>query len=189
MEFRILKNRLYYSTFAFAKADRDLKNNTSVVLLLEWRGRRLLFTGDAEWKGKPVKEYSSNGCWDIMLSNKDVRHHLEKIDFLKVGHHGSINGTPFEREGGSQEMLNMILPSERKNMAKAVVSTLSGAKDKIIEIPYPPLMDELGKRICNAKKYVHSNRPLLLQPERTDCCSNEKFWIDVEIEPDKKWNK
>jgi hypothetical protein len=24
-------------------------NNLSVVLLLEWRGRRLLFPGDAEW--------------------------------------------------------------------------------------------------------------------------------------------
>jgi hypothetical protein len=44
-DFRRLRNRLVNSALAFAEKDDRLKNNTSVVLLLEWRGRRLLFCG------------------------------------------------------------------------------------------------------------------------------------------------
>ena len=50
---------LLYSALAFSQEDDDLKNNTSVVLLLEWRGRRLLFTGDAEWDGRVSSKASA----------------------------------------------------------------------------------------------------------------------------------
>lgn len=54
-------------------------NNTSVVFLLEWRGWRLLFAGDAETRSwKTMEKYGA----------------LKQVDFLKVSHHGSHNGTP-----------------------------------------------------------------------------------------------
>lgn len=65
----------------------DALNNTSLVLLIEAAGKRMLFPGDAQienwgWALKQVKEVSS------------VRTALRDIDLLKVGHHGSRNGTP-----------------------------------------------------------------------------------------------
>ena len=49
-------------------------NNTSIVLLLEWEGWRLLFTGDAEKRS-----------WRTM----DKHGLVGPVDFLKVSHHGS----------------------------------------------------------------------------------------------------
>ena len=39
------------TALAFADLDGKVCNNTSVVLLIEWKGKRLLFVGDAEWDG------------------------------------------------------------------------------------------------------------------------------------------
>ena len=36
------------SAFAFAELASEVTNNTSVVLLVEWKGKRLMFMGDAE---------------------------------------------------------------------------------------------------------------------------------------------
>lgn len=78
-------------------------NNTSVVLELEWRGWRLLFGGDAE-------EIS----WTKMLEAGLLR----PVHFLKVAHHGSINGT-------TAEMLETVfpLPAPDDSLRRAVVST------------------------------------------------------------------
>jgi len=65
-------------------------NNTSVVFCLEWRGWRLLFPGDAEEKSWAIMD--SKGMLDA------------PVDFLKIGHHGSHNGTP------STKLLDRILP-------------------------------------------------------------------------------
>jgi hypothetical protein len=80
------------------------KNNTSIVCLIDWRGWRLLFTGDAEIKS-----------WKIMRDKRQ----LKKVDFLKVSHHGSHTGTPGE------DILDRILPKQksRQKERRAVVST------------------------------------------------------------------
>jgi beta-lactamase superfamily II metal-dependent hydrolase len=44
------------TAFAFAELSSTVTNNTSVVLLIEWKGNRLLFVGDAEWNIKSRKE-------------------------------------------------------------------------------------------------------------------------------------
>lgn len=80
------------------------KNNTSIVCSIEWRGWCLLFTGDAELKS-----------WKIMRDKRQ----LKKVDFLKVSHHGSHNGTPGE------DILDRIFPKQksRQKERRAVVST------------------------------------------------------------------
>jgi metallo-beta-lactamase superfamily protein len=61
----------------------SIANNTSLVLLFEYRGRRLLFPGDAQW-----------GNWKSWIEQPESAALLEQVDFLKVAHHGSHNATP-----------------------------------------------------------------------------------------------
>ena len=67
----------------------DAMNNTSLILLFEVGGKKLLFPGDAQienWnyalKGAPAKEV------------KAIKALLEDVSLYKVGHHGSRNATP-----------------------------------------------------------------------------------------------
>jgi len=87
-------------------------NNTSVVCCIEWRGVRLLFTGDAEEKS-----------WKIM--NRENM--LKPVDFLKVSHHASENGMP------SLEILEKIVPDSGKIQCALVstwLNTYSGVPDE-----------------------------------------------------------
>jgi hypothetical protein len=58
-------------------------NNTSVILLFEAGGKKLLFPGDAQIEN-----------WEYALNNKDAIELLKDVSFYKVGHHGSRNATP-----------------------------------------------------------------------------------------------
>jgi beta-lactamase superfamily II metal-dependent hydrolase len=167
-DFRQLRNRLLYSALAFSLKDDALKNNVSIVLLLEWRGRRLLFAGDAEWQGKGVQEQSHNGSWDVMLHIPEVRQFLlQPLDFFKVAHHGSLNGTPF-LEGGREYLLPRILLPHR---SQVVVSTTHGKHGRREPVPYPDLLAELGRLAANGQEYENDPEHELRrvhQPQRTD---------------------
>ena len=62
-DFERLRSRMMSSAFAFAEEEGEVVNNTSVMLLIEWRGRRLLFVGDAEWNSA-YKEKKKNFAWN-----------------------------------------------------------------------------------------------------------------------------
>jgi beta-lactamase superfamily II metal-dependent hydrolase len=168
LDFRQLRNRLLYSALAFSLQDDALKNDSSVVLLLEWRGRRLLFAGDAEWQGKAVQEGSHNSSWDVMLHIPEVEQVLlQPLDFFKVAHHGSLNGTPF-LEGGKERVLQKILLPHR---SQVVVSTVHGKHGRMHPVPYPDLLAELGRRAANRQEYENDPELELRevhQPQRTD---------------------
>jgi hypothetical protein len=82
---------------AQAKQADNTLNNQSLVVLFEFRGRTLLFAGDAQW-----------GNWENFLYGGPVglsqhtaltdraRAVLGKLSFYKVGHHGSTNATPID---------------------------------------------------------------------------------------------
>jgi beta-lactamase superfamily II metal-dependent hydrolase len=61
----------------------DVLNNTSLVLLMRYRGAGLLFPGDAQW-----------GNWSTWLEKNGADALLGDVTFFKVGHHGSHNSTP-----------------------------------------------------------------------------------------------
>jgi hypothetical protein len=84
-------------------ADRDYDNETSLVLLLEWKGKRILFAGDAE-----------EASWKIMHS-KGI---LESIDVLKISHHASKNGTPIK-----EKEIWQVLMDGKSKYRKFLVST------------------------------------------------------------------
>ncbi|MER9924442.1 hypothetical protein NKJ84_16050 [Mesorhizobium sp. M0048] len=67
---------------AAAALDRAI-NNTSLVIVVEADGYFMLFPGDAQW-----------GSWQAIMADQKSCAVLEKVDLLKVGHHGSHNATP-----------------------------------------------------------------------------------------------
>ncbi len=89
-------------------------NNTSVVLLIEWRGWRLLFTGDAELKS-----------WRTM----HALGLLEPVHLVKISHHGSHNGT-------MEEIFDAVLPPQAHDDRErfALVSTADGSFDSVPDI-------------------------------------------------------
>ncbi len=166
-DFRLLRTRLLYSALAFSQEDDALKNNVSVVLLLEWRGRRLLFTGDAEWDGTGVQPGQRNSSWDVMMDHPEVQDLLcQPMDLWKVAHHGSINGSPFDLQGNVQ-ILQQIASPQRTHI---FVSTVVGVHGKKNPVPYAPLMSALGRLAANPTTYRDGEPELkdVPQPRRTD---------------------
>jgi beta-lactamase superfamily II metal-dependent hydrolase len=105
-------------------------NNTSLVLLMSFGGRDLLFSGDAQW-----------GNWQSWVDNADAEEILRGICFYKVAHHGSVNATP------TDALSKMV----SRDLA-AMVSTQSQPWESI---PRLPLIEELQKR--TSKRVMQSD--------------------------------
>lgn len=108
-------------------------NNTSVILLFEVGGKKLLFPGDAQLEN-----------WRYALES-ELASKLDDVDLYKVGHHGSLNATPrsmwdrFRKKG----------KADKPDRLKTMMSTLPGkhghAEDKT-EVPRETLLRELEKK-------------------------------------------
>jgi beta-lactamase superfamily II metal-dependent hydrolase len=96
-------------------------NNTSLALLLSFRGRTLLFPGDAQW-----------GNWKHWLDSPQAAAILDQLAFLKVAHHGSHNATP-----------RRALEAMSDGAFAAMVSTQGSPWPSI---PRRPLMERLKKK-------------------------------------------
>jgi hypothetical protein len=104
------------------------QNNTSLCLLIEVAGKRLLLPGDAELES-----------WEMM--EKKCSSELKPVDFLKVAHHGSHNGTPLQ-------LLDRLLPVKRKAHAQVLVSTKRKVYGTQNPVPDEALLKELKSRCC-----------------------------------------
>ncbi len=109
-------------------------NNTSVILLFEVGGKKLLFPGDAQIEN-----------WEYALhrdSDADLKL-LKDVDLYKVGHHGSRNATPRTLWD------NFAKKSDEKgtaNRLSTVVSTMKGKHghdDSHTEVPRQTLVKAL----------------------------------------------
>jgi hypothetical protein len=154
-DFRQLRSRMLSTALAFADLDGKVCNNTSVVLLVEWNGKRLLFVGDAEWDGAYKEGTKANSSWNVMwnLRKKQLDGPLA---FYKIGHHGSVNATPWGQtpaasKGEPLAILDAILPVTSKAKAKAIVSTRRG---NYPPIPRTDLLAEIGRRVSNTRNYA-----------------------------------
>lgn len=103
-------------------------NNTSIVFCLSWRGWKLLFPGDAEHRS-----------WKTMQKHKV----LEPVHFLKIGHHGSNNGTP------PAEILDKIMPMPSPD-GKDRFAVLCTCADCYNNVPHEDVDERLGTR-CTIK--------------------------------------
>lgn len=130
-----------------AKQLNSFLNNQSLVLLFTFKGRNLLFVGDAQ-----------AGNWEHWLFETDTpdkkgsatvaaaaQKLLASLDFYKVGHHGSGNATP--------KAAADLMTGEGHKFA-AMCSTeahVYGTEDpedpsKGTEVPRGPLLDKLASR-------------------------------------------
>jgi len=112
--------------FALDKA----RNNESVVTLISYRGRNLLFAGDAQY-----------GNWRGWLENAQLQSVLPQVNFYKVAHHGSVNATP-----------KAALEAMTDGQFAAMVSTQS---TPWASIPRVPLMARLSEK--TRKRMVRSD--------------------------------
>ncbi len=164
-DFRLLQSGMLSNGLAFAAKDTTIQNNLSVVLLIEWKKRRLLFVGDAEWE-REFKVGKDNGSWNVMWEKYRETHLKAPVDFLKIGHHGSINATPPAAElqpkpkpgadlgaASIYRMLDTLLPIPKpgkKPTAQAIVST---EREFYNPIPECVVLVDLARRVSNTRNY------------------------------------
>ena len=127
-----LRTEGLHSTLRIVLALDNALNNTSLILLIEAAGKRLLFPGDAQIEN-----------WSYSLSgpgaSDELRAKLSALDFYKVGHHGSRNATPKL----SLEPLWLVPGATR--VPVAFMSTLPGQYDDAFPVPAQGLVDALIK--------------------------------------------
>ncbi len=203
-DFDNLRASMHNSALSFVLKEGHLVNNTSVVLLLEWHGRRLLFSGDAQFKTSHQGQFvagTSNGSWNVMWSIPEIRALLEEpLDFIKVGHHGSHNATPWvhpalgKAEHPINEILDALLPKPvggTQPRARAIVSTMRTSSYE--KIPDRDLMCELGRRVANTSRYdepavkgykiaADVDQPLRTDQEKTPTGERVPY-LEVTFEP------
>jgi len=123
-----------------AKQLDSFLNNQSLVVLFTFRGKKLLFAGDAQagnWEDwlYDSKTPSTTPSETVGALGKSV---LGTLDFYKVGHHGSTNATPI---AAVQAMTNSKLVAMCSTQAHSF-----GSEDKGTEVPRKPLLDALAKK-------------------------------------------
>ena len=124
-----------------AKELDDFLNNQSLVVLFTFRGKTMLFSGDAQWGnwanflfGGPI---GTRGHTALTERSQSI---LANLDFYKVGHHGSTNATPID-----------VVEAMRKGCV-AMCATDPGAygkEERGTEVPRKPLMAALAEKTEN----------------------------------------
>jgi len=124
-EFAELRDEIAELDLADLLAIDKAANNTSLVIRLTVNGKVLLFPGDAEEES-----------WSL-IAKKGL---LGPVDLLKLAHHGSINGMPFQ---GTADIMRKVVKPGKKTVA--LVCTCRGVYGDTREtaIPHHMLMDRL----------------------------------------------
>jgi beta-lactamase superfamily II metal-dependent hydrolase len=114
-------------------ADKTL-NNQSLVILFSFKGKNLLFVGDAQWGNWENFLYGGAfGTAGHTQMTKQATDILNSIDFYKVGHHGSRNATPKDAVAGMMRL--------------GCACMCSTQLDAYNEVPREPLMQALSKQM------------------------------------------
>jgi hypothetical protein len=128
-DFARLRRSIREDGVAAARFIDRAQNNTSLCLLIEAGGKRLLLPGDAEIESwRKIEEEAADA--------------LTPVDFLKVAHHGSHNGTPMH-------LLDKLLPVSRKAKAKVLVSTKRNVYGTKNPVPDTATLTELRRRCAS----------------------------------------
>jgi beta-lactamase superfamily II metal-dependent hydrolase len=140
IEARIVASQPDALAAAAQNADNAI-NNQSLVVLFTFAGKTLLFSGDAQWGNWANFLFGgaigTPGHTSLTPRSKQI---LGKLDFYKVGHHGSTNATPMD-----------VVDAMREGCV-AMCSTDPGAYGnpaKGTEVPRDPLMAALTKKTQN----------------------------------------
>ena len=106
-------------------------NNTSVIMLFEAGGEKLLFPGDAQIEN-----------WQYALSKPEVRALLKETTVYKVGHHGSRNATP---KTLWKDFSKKSDQADKPGRLKTVISTMKGKHGETPDtaVPLPKMVDTM----------------------------------------------
>jgi len=138
--FELLPRELIESRVASVQPDllaaqaaiaNSMINNQSLVTLFTFKGKTLLFAGDAQWGNWANFLFGSMTSTKLKAESADL---LGKLDFYKVGHHGSTNATPKD-----------ALAAMRSGCV-AMCSTAIGAYN---EVPRDALITAIDQRTQN----------------------------------------
>ena len=116
-------------------------NNQSLVTLFKFRGKTLLFVGDAQWGN--WENFLFGGAFgsphhtDMTDMSKSI---LGAVDFYKVGHHGSTNANPIDAVNALRDGCIAMCSTEPGVYGRAKSGT---------EVPRAPLLDALQKKTNN----------------------------------------
>ena len=125
-------------------------NNTSLILLFEANGRKLLFPGDAQLE-----------TWQWALSQPGIPDLLKNVDVYKVGHHGSRNATPRELWNGFEKRQGRALTT--------MMSTAAGVYGRSAEgkVPSDNLLKALKKEstLKNTQDLKGGKDPIVVEIE------------------------
>lgn len=109
-------------------------NNTSVILLLQVGGKRLLFPGDAQLEN-----------WNYALTRRGVEKLLKDVDVYKVGHHGSLNATPKSMFKLFQKKHSLVGEGHAMHSLLSTKHGVHGSESSHTEVPRSSLVKELGR--------------------------------------------
>jgi hypothetical protein len=125
-------------------------NNTSLILLFEVKGKKLLFPGDAQLEN-----------WQWALSQDGIGDMLKDVDLYKVGHHGSRNATP-------KELWNRF-EKRRERALTTMMSTATGVygRSEDSKVPSANLVKALKKEstLLNTQDLKGGKDPIVLEVE------------------------
>jgi hypothetical protein len=125
-------------------------NNTSLILLFEVKGKKLLFPGDAQLEN-----------WQWALSQDGIPDLLKDVDVYKVGHHGSRNATPKELWNGFEKRQERTLTT--------MMSTATGVYGRSEEgkVPSANLVKALKSesRLKNTQDLKGGKDPIVVEIE------------------------
>lgn len=198
-DFQTLCQSVQPDIYSISKISSVVENNLSVIVLLTWYGRRLLFCGDAEYsntKDLKLHKGTCSGSWNVMWARQGNKLNAA-LDFYKVGHHGSENATPWKKPdpaSGKQSPINAILdailPYPAEDKSRQAIAVVSTQRKQFASIPDPDLMMDLGKRVKNfttdyiekATEKITADQlvpPNTAQPQRTDLDADMLPYIET----------
>jgi hypothetical protein len=105
-------------------------NNTSIILLFEVAGQKLLFPGDAQIEN-----------WAFALRKHGNL--LDGVTVYKVGHHGSLNATPRTLWRMLTEGETAVPSAQFRTLLSSLPDVHGGENGRPTEVPRGPLVDEL----------------------------------------------
>jgi hypothetical protein len=114
----------------------DAMNNTSLILLFEFKDQCLLFPGDAQWEN-----------WRYALENQKTKYEklLARVNLYKVGHHGSLNATPISL----WKQFSNTGATSKVNRLATILSTMNdvhGHAESDTEVPRDTLVNALREK-------------------------------------------
>ncbi|HJW94537.1 MAG TPA: MBL fold metallo-hydrolase [Thermoanaerobaculia bacterium] len=131
---KLLNDTVAMPLQALALSVDNYLNNTSLCLLMTYKGKKLLFPGDAQW-----------GNWQSWQNEWDDI--LGEIDFYKVGHHGSHNATPHEA---------LAKMTGKSVVAMASTDTVKSFNKGKFPVPYDKLVTAVKEQVGN--RYAQSDQ-------------------------------